>query len=145
MVRKFLISIFCLLLIFSLPINLYAADGIGFSQAEEGTWFCLGDNPVTTLNCARDKCRREAQGQDCYRTKWCFGNGWSGLMSVFLSDFHTTQILCGAPSKEALFAALKEYCKGNNLATSCSIFLTIDPSGREQEVQEDEIEGPAEN
>jgi len=125
--------------------TLYAADGIGFAQAEEGTWYCLGDNPETALNCARKKCQQEAGGQGCYRTRWCFGYGWSGLMTINLSETHSTEIICGAPSSSALFSAFTAYCKENEYARNCSIFLTIDPEGREQEVHDSNISGPAQN
>ena len=105
--------------------DVLAAGGIGFAQAEEGTWYCWGDNPVATLNWARRKCRTGAEGQKCFRTKWCYGPGWSGLMTVFLSEFHSTEIICGAPSETALRSGLKAFCAGNEIAQSCSIFLLI--------------------
>ncbi len=145
MFKTFLAAFFSLTIILLLPNSLYAAEGIGFAQAEEGTWYCTGDNPVNTLNCAREKCKAEADGQGCYRTRWCYGGGWSGLMTVFLSDFHVTEIICGAPSQEALKAALVAFCNGNEYATECSISLTIDPTGKEQEVLGADMPGPAGN
>ena len=124
---------------------IYAADGIGFAQAEEGTWYCLGDNPNTALNCARAKCQKEANGQGCYRTRWCFGHGWSGMMTISLAETHSTEIICGAPSRDALIDAFEAYCKGNEYARNCSIFLTIDPDGREQEIHDNNISGPVGN
>ncbi len=127
------------------PGAAHAADGIGFAQAEEGTWYCRGDNPVTTLDCARRKCRTEAGGQQCFRTKWCYGAGWSGLMTVFLTEFHSTEIVCGAPSEAALRAALKAFCAGNEYAVSCSIFLLIDAEGKEQSLSGTSFPGPKAN
>lgn len=108
--------------------------GIGFAQAEEGTWYCRGDNTVATLDCARAQCTAGASGQDCYRTAWCYPAQWSGLMTVWLGEFHTTQIICGAPSQEALQQAMEAFCIGNPYAVSCDLFLVIDPDGAETEV-----------
>jgi hypothetical protein len=107
--------------------------GIGFAQAEEGLWFCRGDTPEAALNCARDKCRAEGAGQDCYRTAWCYPARWSGTMLVWQGEFHGMTPLCGAPSREAVSAALEQLCTGNEFATSCELILTIDPDGVEQE------------
>ena len=108
-------------------------QGIGFAQAEEGTWTCRAGDPVTALDCARDKCRREAGGQDCYRTAWCFPAGWAGLMTVWYSDFHATRPLCGAPNEAALSAALRALCDNDPNATSCDLTLIVDPDGLERE------------
>lgn len=108
--------------------------GIGFAQAEEGTWYCRGDNTVVTLDCARAACVDGAGGQDCYRTAWCYPAWWSGMMTVWLGEFHTTQIICGAPSKEALQQAMEAFCIGNPYAVSCDLFLVIDPDGAETEI-----------
>ena len=108
--------------------------GIAFSQAEEGTWYCLGEKAETALNCAVKKCKAKAGGQECVKSRWCANAGWSGLMTVFLSGFHTTEILCGAPSEQALRSALDLFCAGNKYATKCSIFLTVDPTGKEHQI-----------
>ena len=54
-------------------------------------------------------------------------------MTVWLGEFHSTQVICGAPSLEALEQALEAFCIGNLYAQSCDIFLTIDPDGLEKE------------
>jgi hypothetical protein len=117
--------------------------GIGFAQAEEGTWFCRGDTPEAALNCARDKCRAEGGGQACYRTAWCYPAQWSGTMVVWQEDFHSTTPLCGAPSREALVGALEQLCAGHAFATSCEVLLTIDPDGVEAEGAGMVWDGPA--
>jgi hypothetical protein len=50
-------------------------------------------------------------------------------MTVWLPDFHTTYVLCGATSGEALEAALSAICAADPYATSCDLFLVIDPEG----------------
>lgn len=57
-----------------------APMGIGFAQAEEGTWWCREADAGMALGCALDKCRKESNGQDCVATRWCTPAGWSGLM-----------------------------------------------------------------
>ena len=134
---RLIASLALLLAALAIPHTAAAQDGpvgIGFAQAEEGTWWCRGDNTAATLDCARAACIAEAGGQQCYRTAWCYPAGWSGLMTVWLSEFHTTQIICGAPSPEALERALEGFCVGNVYAASCDVFLTIDPDGLEKEV-----------
>lgn len=130
--------------LWSLPAHA-ANRGIGFSQAEEGTWYCLGDDPVKTLNCARKKCRAQSGDQECYRTNWCFSARWSGMMTVFLSEFHNTEVLCSAPSKDALLTSLKTFCLSNKYARNCSIFKVIDPAGKEHEITGNNIVGPKSN
>jgi hypothetical protein len=121
---------------FTLPQTATAQDGpvgIGFAQAEEGTWWCRGDNATTALDCARAECVAGAGGQDCYRVAWCYPARWSGLMTVWLGEFHSTEIVCGAPSLAALEHALEAFCTGNPYAISCDVFLIIDPDGAEAE------------
>jgi len=139
MVRLFRViaALALLLSAFVFPQTAAAQDGpagIGFAQAEEGTWWCRGDNTVATLDCARAACVEEAGGQQCYRTAWCYPARWSGLMTVWLGESHATQIICGAPSRDALELALEAFCIGNIYAASCDMFLTIDPAGLEKEV-----------
>lgn len=131
---KLIAAVWGLLVFVALPAQ--AQQGIGFAQAEEGTWYCRGDNATATLKCAQDKCRREASGQQCYRTRWCYGRGWSGLMTVWLSETHGTEILCGAPNRAALMSSLKAFCEGNEWARECSVSLVIDPEGKETETQD---------
>ena len=122
---------------FAAPQAASAQDGpvgIGFAQAEEGTWWCRGDNTVETLDCARAGCNAEAGGQDCYRTAWCYPDRWSGLMTVWFGEFHSTQIICGAPTREALENALEAFCVGDIYAEHCDVFLVIDPDGVEEGV-----------
>jgi hypothetical protein len=90
-------------------------------------------NTVDTLDCARAKCNAGAGGQDCYRTAWCYPARWSGLMTVWYGEFHGTQIICGAPSREALEAAFEAFCVNDSYAASCDVFLVIDPDGAELE------------
>jgi hypothetical protein len=117
--------------------------GIGFAQAEEGTWLCRHDQAEEALSCAREQCSEQAPGQECWATAWCFPANWSGLMTVWLEDFHTTHVLCGVPSESALRQALAGICAGDHSAISCDITLIINPEGVEVPVQDESIAGPA--
>jgi hypothetical protein len=118
-------------------------QGIGFAQAEEGTWLCRNESPAEALSCARELCSEQASGQECYPTAWCYPANWSGLMVIWLGDFHATHALCGAPNEAALTAALGALCAGNEGATNCDLFKVIDPDGNEREVQGISFPGPA--
>ncbi|MBA3517119.1 MAG: hypothetical protein H0T75_05635 [Rhizobiales bacterium] len=118
-------------------------QGIGFAQAEEGTWMCRHEDPQEALSCAREQCAEQAPGQECWATAWCFPANWSGTMTVWLPDFHTTQVLCGAPSEKALTDALAALCAGDENATNCDFGFVIDPEGNERVVEGVSFPGPA--
>lgn len=137
--RQFWLRLFALVFV---PMILLSAraraqdgpQGIGFAQAEEGTWTCRAGDPVTALNCARDLCRAQAGGQDCYRTAWCFPAGWSGLVTVWLADFHANHSVCGAPTLPALLDAMLAFCNEAEGATACDVGMVVDPVGTEVDV-----------
>ena len=108
--------------------------GIGFAQAEEGTWLCRDESPEEALACARELCVEQASGQQCWPTAWCYPANWSGVMTVWLEGFHTNAVLCGMPSEESLQAALAAVCAGDSQATHCDLTLTVDPIGNEREI-----------
>ena len=118
-------------------------QGIGFAQAEEGTWLCRHEQPEEALACARELCAEQAPGQECWPTRWCFPSGWSGMMAVWLPDFHFTETLCGAPTEEALDEALKSFCIEEEGATHCDVTTVIDPEGNERVVDGRSFPGPA--
>jgi hypothetical protein len=117
--------------------------GIGFAQAEEGTWWCQDDTPAKALDCALDKCRREAAGQECHATRWCLPAGWSGLMTVWLPEFHSTTIVCGTSGEAAVIAALRALCDESPFITRCMPFAMIDPDGAMRAIDDLDWPGPA--
>lgn len=117
--------------------------GIGFAQAEEGTWWCRNADAGRALDCALDKCRKESNGQDCVATRWCTPAGWSGLMVAWLPEFHTTVILCGAGSQAAVGAGLKAICDATEEFTRCDLITVIDPDGNANEISDTSWPGPA--
>jgi hypothetical protein len=117
--------------------------GIGFAQAEEGTWWCREQEPGEALACAMTKCVAESGGKDCHPTRWCSPAGWSGLMTVWLPEFHATTPLCGVSGETALFAAFQALCAGSPEVTRCDVTLIIDPDGNERTIDDASWEGPA--
>jgi len=105
-------------------------QGIGFAQAEEGTWHCLHHEPGEALACAREHCLEQAPDQECAPT-WCYPARWSGTMTLWLSDFHTTRVLCGMPDEATLQEVLAGLCWFNKDARSCDLTLIVDPDGKE--------------
>ncbi len=118
-------------------------QGIGFAQAEEGTWLCRHEQPEEALACARELCAEQSPGQTCWPTAWCLPANWSGVMTIWLEDFHTTHALCGAPSETALGEALRALCAGDEAATHCDLTLVVDPQGNERQVEGVSFPGPA--
>jgi hypothetical protein len=110
-------------------------QGIGFAQAEEGAWLCRHEDPFEALACAREHCAEEAPGQPCTPTAWCHPAGWSGIMTVWLPDFHVTRVLCGMSSETGLTETLKTLCVSETDARSCDLVLVIDPNGNERPVE----------
>lgn len=117
--------------------------GIGFAQAEEGTWWCQDEDHGKSLACALDKCRKESRGQECHATRWCLPAGWSGLMTVWLPEFHNTIVLCGTSGEAALVAAFEALCDDSPYVTRCTPFLMIDPDGNERSIDGLDWPGPA--
>ncbi len=111
-------------------------DGIAFVQLEEGIWYCQGQTPEEAFACATEKCEAEANGQDCVPTTWCLPAKWTGMMTVWLSDFHTTMALCGMPTAEAVSAAFAGICARTPGATACDLSILIDPDGNESETSQ---------
>jgi hypothetical protein len=110
-------------------------QGIGFAQAEEGTWLCRHEDAAEALSCAREHCLEQAPGQECLATAWCFPANWSALMTVWIGDFHATHALCGAPNEVALTRALAALCANDGEATRCEVTLIVDPDGNERAVE----------
>ena len=117
--------------------------GIGFAQAEEGTWWCRDGDPGKALACAIDKCRTESAGQECFPTRWCMPAGWSGMMVVWLPEFHSTITVCGTSGEAALVDTLKAQCDGSPFVTRCTPVMVVDPDGTERPIDNVDWPGPA--
>lgn len=117
--------------------------GIGFAQAEEGTWWCSGPRSETALDCAAKKCEGESGGQACHATRWCFPAGWTMLMVVWLPEFRSTHVLCGMPGEAAAKAAMRAICDAGEEFTQCDLVLSIDPDGKQSNLIGVSWPGPA--
>jgi len=117
--------------------------GIGFAQAEEGTWWCRDGDPNKALACALDKCASESGGPECHPTRWCLPAGWSGLMTVWLPEFHSTVTLCGTSGEAALIGAFKALCAGSPDVTRCDLVTIVDPDGNERQIEDASWPGPS--
>lgn len=117
--------------------------GIGFAQAEEGTWWCNATRAEAALDCAARKCETESGGQACHATRWCYPAGWTALMVVWLPEFHATHVLCGMPGAEAAKAAMRAICDAGREFSRCNLVLTIDPDGNQSDVVGPAWPGPA--
>ena len=133
MIRFLLLSI---LILPALACSAHSAPvGIGFVQAEEGTWWCRAATPAEAFGCAQKKCASEGNGQECHATRWCSPAGWSGVMVVWLSEFHSTVPLCGAPTSDSAKEAVRSICTGFDDGHRCDLIRIIDPDGKEQEIE----------
>ena len=138
------LTAFCLAAALVIPLAPARADpiGIAFVQAEEGTWWCRDADTGKAFGCAAEKCKAGAPRQECHPTRWCFPAGWSGLMAAWLPEFHTTVVICGAPTQAALEAALKATCDHGEDYSRCELFGMIDPDGKETTVENTVWPGP---
>lgn len=129
--RLFLSALVAALLLSPALAQNSVPQGIGFAQAEEGTWLCRHEDPTEALACASEHCAEQAPGQDCIPTAWCYPARWSGVMTIWLPDFHTTKALCGMDDEAALKDVLAVLCKSSKDATHCELTLIVDPDGNE--------------
>jgi hypothetical protein len=117
--------------------------GIAFAQAEEGTFWCRDAKYEAAALCALRKCQAGANGQDCHFTRWCMPAGWTGMMIAWLPEFHTTQVVCGLPSRASAESVLKGICDTSEDFSQCDVIRFIDPEGAEEEVEGLGWPGPA--
>jgi hypothetical protein len=132
-----------LAMVLASPALAEGPSGIGFAQAEEGTWWCLDETVGATLDCARQKCLAESGSQECHATRWCFPAGWSALMVVWLPEFHSTHVLCGMPGEQAARDAMRAICAAGAEFSRCDLLLLIDPDGKETDVSDQSWPGPS--
>lgn len=74
---------------------------------------CYSSSAKAAYDCALAKCQRKASRGACFAVTSCAPSGWAGVMGVKLKEVHFSQVLCGAPTREAAIAALKAYCRGH--------------------------------
>ena len=114
-----------------------AQSGKGVPQAfasahapESAVEVCHGTSGRAALDCARSKCQRKAGRGACFAVTVCEPSGWAGVMSVKLKAAHFSSVICGAPTREALTAALRAFCRGNAGLEQCSVAQLWTPDGK---------------
>ncbi len=94
---------------------------------------CHEASVQSALDCARKRCQRKAGRGACFAVTACEPSGWAGLMGVQMSEVHFSQAICGAPTREAVIAALKAFCEGQTGARQCVVTHTWSPDGKLQQ------------
>jgi hypothetical protein len=90
---------------------------------------CHSTSARAALDCARNKCQRKAHRGSCFAVTVCEPSGWAGIMGVQLAEAQFANVLCGAPTREALIAALRAFCEGHPGLKQCTITQTWGPDG----------------
>ena len=103
-----------------IPASAQRASVKGVPQAfaavqapESAVETCMASSARAAQDCALAKCQRKASRGACFAVTSCAPSGWSGVMGVKLKEVHFSQVVCGAPTREAAVAALKAFCQGH--------------------------------
>jgi hypothetical protein len=98
---------------------------------------CRASTAGKAIDCAMAKCQKKAGRGACISLTACSPSGWSGAMGVRLEELHFSDIVCGAPTKEALIAALKAYCQGHlPQMQECFVDEVTSPEGKSEKVEQ---------
>ena len=74
---------------------------------------CHAATARAAQDCALAKCQKKAGRGACFAITACAPSGWAGVMGIKLKEVHFSESVCGAPTKEAVLAALKAFCRGH--------------------------------
>jgi hypothetical protein len=98
---------------------------------EAATEACYGATPKAAQDCAMARCQKKAGKGSCFALTVCAPGGWAGIMGVRVTEVSFADVMCGAPSKEALLAGFEAYCKGHlPQMQECSIGQIWSPDGK---------------
>lgn len=98
---------------------------------EAATEACYAGTARDAQSCALAKCEKKAGKGACFALTLCSPGGWSGIMGVSLGEISFADVLCGAPTKDALIAALTGYCEGHlPKMRQCGISQVWGPDGK---------------
>lgn len=116
------------------------AEGVAFAEApEQASGVCFGDNPVDTLQCARQRCAEAgAEPGDCLRVRWCYPAGWSADVFVQHQEGpHWHEYLCGWETREAAMKAAAIACDRTlrPYLIECAAVRLWSPEGMESDVE----------
>ena len=95
---------------------------------------CHGTSVQAALDCARKRCQKRAGRGACFAVTACEPAGWAGVMGVRMSEVHFSNAVCGAPSREAVVAALKAFCEGHAGGKECAVSQLWSPDGKLHQV-----------
>lgn len=103
---------------------------------EAATEACYGATARAAQSCALAKCEKKAGKGACFALTLCSPGGWSGIMGVTVGEISFADVLCGAPTKDALIAGLTAYCEGHlpNMK-QCSLTQVWGPDGKSATVE----------
>lgn len=82
---------------------------------------CHAQSAQAALDCARKRCARKSSRESCFAVTVCEPAGWNGVMGVQLAEVHFSLPMCGAPSREALMAAMRAYCFAHAGVRQCVV------------------------
>lgn len=91
---------------------------------------CHAASAQAALDCARRRCQRKATRGACFAVTVCEPSGWSGVMGVQLTEVHFSNVVCGAPTREAATASLRAFCEGHTGFKQCSLTRMWAPDGK---------------
>ena len=97
---------------------------------ESAVEVCHGTSARAAMDCARAKCQRKASRGACFAVTACEPSGWAGAMGVKLKEVHFSRVICGAPTREALTAALRAFCHAGAGLEQCSVSQMWTPDGK---------------
>ena len=80
---------------------------------EAATESCYAATAKAAQDCAMRKCQAKAGRGACFAVTLCAPGRWAGIMSVTVGEVSFADVLCGAPTEDALVAGLKNYCEGH--------------------------------
>lgn len=103
---------------------------------EAATEACYGPTARAAQSCALAKCEKKAGKGSCFALTLCSPGGWSGIMGVTVGEISFADVLCGAPTRDALIAGLTAYCEGHlpNMK-QCSLSQVWEPDGKPAKVE----------
>ena len=98
---------------------------------ESAVEICHGTSVQAALDCARRRCQRKASRGACFSVTACEPAGWAGIMGVQTNEVHFSTAVCGAPTREAVLAALKAFCDGHVGGKQCTVAQLWSPDGKQ--------------
>ena len=103
---------------------------------EAATESCYAATAKAAQDCAMRKCQAKAGKGACFAVTLCAPGRWAGIMGVTVGEVSFADVLCGAPTEEALIAGLKSYCEGHlPQMKQCSLSEVWGPDGDKKRIE----------